>query len=82
MPLKKRWRPLKRATVGEAPDRYGVVEFGDEAGDVLAVETGPLRDVLKEQLGYGDASRVRWEATQTREQAERLAAEHRERAGH
>lgn len=79
MPLRKAWKPLERSTIGEAPDRYGVVEFGDEDGDVHRIETGPLRDVLKDQLGYGEASRVRWEATQTRAQAEELAAEHRER---
>lgn len=79
MPLKKRWHDLSRSTVGGVPDRYGVYELGDEEGNVLAVETGPLRDELKEALAYGDAARVRWETTQTREQAERLADEHRER---
>ena len=79
MPLRKAWEPLERATVGKAPDRYGVYELGDEDGTVLAVEHGPLRDELKEALAYGDAERVRWKTTQNRQQAERLVAEHRER---
>lgn len=81
MPLAKRWRDLDRDVVGSVPDRYGVVEFGDDDGTVLFVETGPLRDVLKEALGYGraDATRVRWEATATRERAAELADEHRSR---
>lgn len=79
MPLRKAWEPLERATVGKAPDRYGVVEFGDEDGTVLSIETGPLRDVLKEQLGYGQAANVRWRATQTPDEAERVADEHRAR---
>jgi len=80
MPLAKRWRELDRDAVGSAPDRYGVVEFGDDEGAVLSVETGPLRDVLKDALGYrDDATRVRWESTATRERAAELAAEHRSR---
>ncbi|QLD87535.1 hypothetical protein HWV07_00185 [Natronomonas salina] len=79
MPLKKAWEPLERATVGKAPDRYGIYELGDADGTVLAVEHGPLRDSLKEALAYGDGERVRWKATQNREQAERLVEEHRER---
>lgn len=80
MPLAKRWRDLDRGTVGRAPERYGLVEFGDADGAV-AVETGPLRDVLKEELAYGrhGATRVRWEATPTRDRAEELAAQHRDR---
>ncbi|HKL29219.1 MAG TPA: hypothetical protein VJ898_08115 [Natrialbaceae archaeon] len=81
MPLKKAWHPLDRSTVGRAPDRYGVYELGDEDGTVLAVETGVLPDELKTVLAYGDAAKVRWEATQTREQAEELADEHRRRLG-
>ena len=79
MPLKKAWEPLERATVGKAPDRYGIYELGDADGTVLAVEHGPLRDSLKEALAYGDGEQVRWKATQNREQAERLVEEHRER---
>jgi hypothetical protein len=79
MPLQKAWRSLDRSTVGRAPDRYGVYELGDENGTVLAVETGVLPDELKTVLAYGDAAKVRWEATQTREQAEELADEHRRR---
>jgi hypothetical protein len=79
MPLRKAWEPLERATVGKAPDRYGVYELGDGEGNVLAVECGPLRDALKEALAYGDGEQVRWTATQTREQAERLVEEHRDR---
>lgn len=79
MPLKKAWEPLERAIVGKAPDRYGVYELGDDAGTVLAVEHGPLRDGLKEALAYGDGEQVRWTTTQNREQAEQLVEEHRER---
>lgn len=78
MPLRKRWRSLERSTVGAAPDRYGVVEFGTD-GDVHAIEVGVIRDVLKEALAYGDHEQVRWEATQGRDHAERLATEHRDR---
>lgn len=81
MPLQKRWERLERETMGKVPDRYGVAEFGD-AGEVVSIKTGPLRDLLKDELGYGSASQVRWEVTQTRARAEQLAAEHRERLGH
>jgi hypothetical protein len=79
LPLRTGWEPLERATVGRVPDRYGVYELGDRDGTVLAVEHGPLRDSLKEALAYGDGERVRWKTTQNREQAERLAEEHRSR---
>ncbi|SNZ04799.1 hypothetical protein SAMN06269185_0682 [Natronoarchaeum philippinense] len=79
MPLAKQWRDLDRSTVGRAPDRYGVVEFGDADGEVLDIETGVLRDAVKSALAYRDAPKVRWEATQTRAQAEELADEHRDR---
>lgn len=78
MPLRKGWEPLERATVGKAPDRYGVVEFGS-GGSVESIETGVVRDVLKEALSYGSYEQVRWEAAQSRDHAERLAAEHRDR---
>ncbi|MFB6129487.1 MAG: hypothetical protein ABEJ28_01540 [Salinigranum sp.] len=78
MSLRKRWRDLDRATIGRAPDRYGVYELGDEDGEVLEVGAGHLRDALKDALAYGRASKVRWEAATSREHAERLAAEHRE----
>lgn len=79
MPLKKAWKPLERATVGSAPDRYGVYELGDDDGTVIAVDHGPLRDSLKEALAYGDGQQVRWTTTQNREQAEQLVDEHRSR---
>ncbi|WP_178917145.1 hypothetical protein [Natronomonas gomsonensis] len=79
MPLKKAWEPLERATVGKVPDRYGVYELGDGDGNVLAVDHGPLRDSLKEALAYGDGEEVRWQTTQNREEAERLAEDHRDR---
>lgn len=79
MPLRTSWEPLERATVGRAPDRYGVVEFSDGSGVVLVIETGPIRDVLKEALAYGDYSTTRWKATQGRAHAEELAEEHRDR---
>jgi len=81
MPLAKRWRSLDRSTVAAAPDRLGVYELGDDDGTVLTVDCGVLSDELKDALSYGPrgATQVRWEATQTREQAESLAAEHRDR---
>ncbi len=79
MPLRKRWEPLERATIGRVPDRYGVYELGDDDGDVVAVDHGPLRRELKEALAYGDAVSVRWETTASREQAKRLAETHRDR---
>jgi hypothetical protein len=79
MPLSKAWKPLERSTVGSVPDSYGVYELGDEVGNVLAVEAGPLRDELKEAIAYGDGDQVRWTTTQNRSEAERLLAEHRER---
>jgi hypothetical protein len=79
--LPKRWRDLSRATVGSAPERYGVYELGDSEGQILAVEWGVLSDELKDALAYGSAERVRWEACESRRSAEELAAEHRERAG-
>ncbi|NHN48763.1 hypothetical protein G9464_14335 [Halostella sp. JP-L12] len=79
MPLPKQWRPLERSTVGKAPERYGVYELGDDDGTVVEVGAGVLRDELKTALAYGSGTKVRWEATNTRERAEELAAEHRER---
>jgi hypothetical protein len=79
MPLRKAWQPLERATIDGIPDRYGVYELGDADGTVIAVEHGPLRDEVKSVLAYQDAAKVRWETCQNREQAERLAEEHRER---
>jgi len=78
MPLKKAWRDLDRSTVGRAPERYGVYELGRD-GDVLSVGAGVLRDELKEALAYGDAEQVRWETTPSRQRAEELAEEHRNR---
>ena len=79
MPLSRPWRDLDRDTVSSAPDRLGVYELGDGTGTVLAVEAGVLRDELKTALAYGDGQQVRWQETQTREQAESLVAEHRDR---
>lgn len=79
MPLPTQWLPLTRSTVGRAPSSYGVYELGDDEGTVLVVETGVLQDELKDALAYGDAASVRWKITHTREQAEELAEEHRDR---
>jgi hypothetical protein len=81
MPLQKRWRALDRSAVGAAPDRLGVYELGADDGTVLAVDWGVLPDELKDAVSYGPrgATQVRWETAQTREQAEALADEHRER---
>lgn len=80
MPLPKRWRSLDRETVGRAPERWGLYELGTN-GEVLEVGSGVLRDELKTALTYSGAEQVRWEACQSREHAEELAREHRERAG-
>ncbi len=79
MPLRKQWRELDREAARKAPNRYGVIEYGTADGDVLRVETGMLKDEVKSAVGYSDADAVRWKATQTRAQAEDLAAQHRER---
>jgi hypothetical protein len=75
MSLRKRWQSLTRATVGSAPEAYGLVEFGDGNGDVLRAEAGFLPDTLREELSYGDAEAVRWKRAQSREHAERLLDE-------
>lgn len=79
MPLRTHWRKLTRETATKAPNRYGVIEYGTVNGEVLSVETGMLRNELKTAVGYRDADAVRWKETHTREQAEELAEEHRER---
>ncbi|WP_435332973.1 DUF7508 domain-containing protein [Haloarchaeobius sp. TZWWS8] len=79
MPLRKRWHALDRAVLGRVPDRLGMYELGDEEGEVVEVGHGVLRDELKNALSYSRAATVRWEATQTREQAAALAREHRDR---
>ena len=81
MPLQKRWLPLERATIHRAPDRPGVYEVGADDGEILIVGHGIIRDELKDALAYGDADVVRWETTQTREQASELAEEHLDRLG-
>lgn len=81
MSLPKHWQTLDRSTVARAPERWGVYELGNDDGTILAVESGVLQDELKSALTYRDAPKVRWEATPSREQAEELATEHRERAG-
>lgn len=77
MPLQKPWKPMDRETIGSVPDRYGVYELGDGDGTVIAVDHGALRDSLKEALAYGDGETVRWTVTQSKQQAESLAEEHR-----
>jgi len=79
MPLRKQWRDLDRSAVRDAPNRYGVAEFGDADGEAVAVESGMLRDVVKSALSYRSDPNVRWETTQTKAQAADLADEHRER---
>ena len=75
MSLRKQWQPLTRSTVGSAPDAYGLIEFGDDDGTVLRATAGFLPDELREELGYGDADKVRWERAQSREHAEQLLEE-------
>jgi len=77
MSLRKQWRALDRTTVGRAPERWGVYELGDDEGTVLSVGSGVLKDELKNALAYGDAAKVRWTETTTRERARELEAEHR-----
>ena len=79
MPLRTQWRDLDRAAARAAPNRYGVVEYGTTEGEVVAVKAAMLRDELKDAVSYRNADAVRWKATQTRAQAEELAAEHRAR---
>lgn len=79
MPLATRWRTLDRGAADSAPNRYGVVEYGAEDGTVLAVESGMLKDEVKNGLAYQSAEKVRWTETQTRARAEELATEHRQR---
>lgn len=76
MSLRKRWRDLDRATVGRAPETYGVYELGDDEGNVVGIDYGVLRDELKEALAYGDASRVRWTEAASKDHAKRLLEEH------
>lgn len=78
MPLETAWRDLDRSTVGRAPERWGVYELGAD-GDVVEVDAGVLRDELKTALHYSTATQVRWEATPSRDRAEELAREHRDR---
>jgi hypothetical protein len=75
--LRKPWKPLTKATLQEVPDRYGVYELGDDDGESLGVDAGPLQDDLKEALAYGDGSRVRWQVATSREHAESMLDEHR-----
>ena len=75
MSLRRAWRELDRATVGSAPDRYGVYELGDADGESTDYAVGILRDELKEELAYGDAAKVRWTVAESRDHAERLADE-------
>jgi hypothetical protein len=77
MSLRKQWRDLDRATVGRAPERYGVYELGDADGDVIDIGAGVLRDEVKEALAYGEGEKVRWEAATSKAHAEELLAEHR-----
>lgn len=75
MGLPKAWVDLDRDAVAAAPESYGVYEFAGDDG-TRGVETGPIRDAVKEELSYGDATRVRWRAARSRAHAERLAEEY------
>ena len=78
MPLREPWADLTRSTIGSAPDRYGVVEFSTD-GEIEAIESGVVRDVLKEALAYEGYDEVRWTVADHRDHADRLAREHRDR---
>ncbi len=80
MPLAKRWQELNRGRVANTPERWAMYELGSD-GKIQEIGVGVLRDELKTALTYSDATQVRWETCQSREQAEEMAAEHRERAG-
>jgi len=75
MALRKAWKDLDRSTVGSAPDAYGLVEYGDGEGNLLGADAGFLPDLLREELAYGDAEKVRWERAQSKDHAERLLDE-------
>ncbi|MFB6250333.1 MAG: hypothetical protein ABEI27_01380 [Halobellus sp.] len=75
MALRKAWRSLDRATVGRAPDAYGLVEFGDAEGTVVEANAGLLPDLLREELSYGDAEQVRWKRAQSAAHAQQLLDE-------
>ena len=86
MSLRRNWRPLTRATIADVPDRYGVFEVGTADGTSLGHGVGVLADELRETLAYGtvptshpdrdgEPERVRWVEAQSREHAERLAAD-------
>ena len=77
MSLRKPWKPLSKETLRSVPDRYGVYELGDDDGNSLGVDAGPLRDELKEALAYGDGSTVRWQVATSREHAESILDDHR-----
>ncbi|MFB6154536.1 MAG: hypothetical protein ABEJ22_01490 [Haloferacaceae archaeon] len=72
MSLRKQWRSLDRATIGSAPERYGVYELGDAEGNVVDAGAGFLPDELREAFAYGEATSVRWTAANSEEHAERL----------
>ncbi|GAB3416538.1 hypothetical protein GCM10027435_14010 [Haloparvum alkalitolerans] len=78
MSLRKPWRDLDRSTVAAAPDAPGVYELGDADGESLRIDSGIVRDELKEALAYGDgeAAQVRWTVAQSRDHADRLLREH------
>jgi len=70
------WRELTHETLRETPDGVGVYEFADEQGS-RGVKVGVVRDAVKEELSYGDATRVRWRSAPTRAAAESMAEEYR-----
>lgn len=78
MSLRKPWRDLDRSTVAAAPNKPGIYELGDADGESLRIDSGIVRDALKEALSYGDgeATQVRWTVAQSREHADRLLADH------
>ncbi len=82
MPLHRAWEPLERETLKKVPDRYGIFELGDDAGTVIRIDHGPLRDAIKEALAYdSNATKVRYRVTVHRREAIALVEEHRTRHG-
>ena len=77
MSLRKPWKPLTKETLRGVPDRYGLYELGDDDGNSLGVDAGPLQDELKEALAYGDGSQVRWQVASSRDHAQSMLEDHR-----
>ena len=62
----------------QTEDLQQVIEDAFEKRDQVSPTTsGVVRDAVKEELSYGDATRVRWRSAPTRAAAESMAEEYR-----